>query len=249
MESNSVELVAKVSTLSTERQRLLTPMVEALQQEFEVERPGPSWLATDAFVESMGATLQLHHALSRESFTKDKFEYAMERILQHEGHAAELAGRGNPGHDITVDGEAWSLKTQADRTIKTDQVTISKFMELGKGRWEDESDLTALRARMIEHMQSYERIFTLRCLTPESDEIKQYELVEIPKTVLISSQDFPCEMKYDSRQTPKPGYCKVTIAGKPAFELYFDGGTERKLQVRKLQLTHCDVHARWTIKV
>lgn len=53
----------------------------------------------------------------------------------------------------------------------------------------------------------------------------------------------------DSRQNPKPGYCRVTVNGQPAFELYFDGGTERKLQVRKLQVSMCTVHATWDINL
>ncbi len=120
-------------------------------------------------------------------------------------------------------------------------------MELGKGEWVTEDDLYGLRDRMFAHMQSYERIFTLRCLTPNSVTTKVYQLVEIPKRLLYLASDFPCEMMHDSRQNPKPGYCRVDEGGLPAFDLYFDGGTERKLQVRKLRVDLCNVHATWTV--
>jgi len=57
----------------------------------------------------------------------------------------------------------------------------------------------------------------------------------------------------NSRQNPKPGYGSVfdnssplgSAFGELKYELYFDGGTERKLQVRKLSKSLCKVHANW----
>ena len=53
-------------------------------------------------------------------------------------------------------------------------------------------------------------------------------------------------MRHESRQTPKPGYCDVRDeAGALLFRLYFDGGTERKLQVKDLVKSTCLVHGEW----
>lgn len=49
-----------------------------------------------------------------------------------------------------------------------------------------------------------------------------------------------------SKQTPKPGYCHVNdVNGNEKFQLYFDGGTERKLQIKNLDKGFCVVHAEW----
>jgi hypothetical protein len=71
-----------------------------------------------------------------------------------------------------------------------------------------------------------------------------YELVEIPKTILQRAREGILELKADSEQYPKPGYCRVSgDDGSPMFELYFDAGSERKLQVKNLDKRFCAVHA------
>jgi len=53
-------------------------------------------------------------------------------------------------------------------------------------------------------------------------------------------------MRHQSKQNPKPGYCSVTDdEGNVKFKLYFDGGTERKLQIKNLRKDLCIVHATW----
>ncbi|HVL69265.1 MAG TPA: hypothetical protein VM364_18555 [Vicinamibacterales bacterium] len=212
---------------------------------------GKAGFATLDFVHRFGDALRLHHLFSHEPFTKDKFEHAMVAALNQTGHKATLAPRGNPGHDLTVDNERWSLKTQADRNIKRDTLHISKFMELGKGRWETVADLAGLRDQMLHHMRSYDRIFSLRCFrTPMIGNVIQfeYELVEIPKSLLLRAKDGELRLVESSKQTPKPGYCTVTGKSRLLlFQLYFDGGTERKLQIKELGKSSCTVHATWRI--
>jgi len=217
---------------------------------------GTSWwvnpnsdFASDEFAVEFGDILWLHHNASVEPVRKDKFEFALVDALNEVGYDAWKLPNGNPGEDIVVDGQPWSLKTQADRSIKRNEIHISKFMELGKGDWVTESDLMALRSRMFTHMESYERIFTLRCLTANDTGRFEYELVEIPKDLLLKARDSAIEMKTESRQSPKPALCQVFDADGLAFELYFDGGTERKLQIKHLKMRNCIVHARWGLTV
>ena len=150
------------------------------------------------------------------------------------------------GHDITVQGVPCSLKTQADKGIREDEIYISKFMELGKGHWSASvSDLRGLRDQFMRHMDSYERVFSLRCLAKEPTHWR-YELVEIPKAVLQEASTGKFTVCRDSKQSPKPGYCDVKDAdGDIKFQLYFDGGTERKLQIKHLRKDLCMVHAQW----
>lgn len=200
-------------------------------------------------VRDFGDAMRIHHSISDEPFTKDKFEYVLARVLRMSGHDVKLTGRVQRGHDISVDGVPISLKTQADKDIKRGSLWISKFMELGKGEWSnDPDDLVRLREAFLEHMHAYDRIFTLRTLKRGPNWL--YELVEIPKELLLSSEDGELEMKFDSRQNPKPGYCHVTTEdGDVKYQLYFNGGTERKLQIKRLDKDYCIVHATWSFTV
>ncbi len=242
------KLLDALAPLSTPRLGVLTRIVEAFASELVITQHPTSDFADGAFAQLLGDTLLIHHTLSNENFTKDKFEHGIVAALRGVGKRAELTPRGTHGADLLVDDERWSLKTQADRSIKPNAIHISKFMELGKGRWRNAADLEALRDRMFDHMKGYDRIFTLRALsaaTRYAQPFHEYELVEIPKSLLKRAANAPCVMKEDSRQNPKPGSCVVTRQGKELFELYFDGGTERKLQIRNLAKVECQVHATW----
>ncbi len=212
-----------------------------------LKRNPASDLITDCVLEMFGDALQIHHCFSREALSKDRFEYAFNRVLNQCGIESTLADKCNPGHDITIMGTPFSLKTQADRDIRRDFLHISKFMELGKGQWVNEEDLVGLRDRFFRHMEAYDRILQLRRLT-DSATLQEYELVEIPKALLQKSANCPPLMNHTSRQTPKPGRCSVIEHGRLVFELYFDGGTERKLQIQKLRKDLCFVHAEWGIR-
>ncbi len=187
----------------------------------------------------------MHHCLSREPFSKDKFEYALERVLKEAGISATMAPRGQRGFDIEIAGQKFSLKTEAAKAIRENTIHISKFMELGGGTWgSNPEDLIGLRAQFMNALNGISRILVLRALK-KGDPLFLYELVEIPKDLLLKAADGRLEMMTESRQNPKPGYCYVKEGGELLFSLYFDGGGERKLQVKGLQMSLCTVHATW----
>ncbi|MBA4302510.1 hypothetical protein [Algoriphagus alkaliphilus] len=197
---------------------------------------------------SFGDALMIHHAFSKEPFTKDKFEHALVTTANLVGIEADFAPRGFRGHDIIVENTKISLKTQADKSIKIDSIWISKYMELGKGDWSDQpSQLFGLVEAFTNHLKDSEKIWILRCLTKFPN--WKYELVEIPKDLLLRSRDGVLEMKLDSRQMPKPGYCSVYGgSGSLDFQLYFDGGGERKLQIKNLNKGLCKVIGEWSFE-
>lgn len=245
------ERIKRVSSalkrLNSWQLELVEQVVEQFQRPYIlIERFETSDIINECSLHYLGDILKLHHTFSREAFTKDKFEYALERVLNLCGKSAQLALRGNPGHDITINGVKTSLKTQADRSIRAHSLHISKYMELGKGEWVDSiKQLEGLREQFFEHMKSYERIFSLRCLSRKSDRW-EYELVEIPKSLFEEARNGTLRIVTMSRQTPKPGYCDVRGEnGVLKFQLYFDGGTERKLQIKNLRIEYCVIHARW----
>ena len=173
--------------------------------------------------------------------------YALERVLNLCGIPAALAPRGNPGHDITISGVRFSLKTQANKGISSRYLHISKFMELGRGTWTDqEEDFIGLREQFFRHMGSYDRILSLRRLRSTRTYSWHYELVEIPKTLLLEARNSVLRISHNSRQFPKPAYYDVVDSkGIGKFQLYFDAGGERKLQIKGLKKIHCIVHADW----
>lgn len=248
------DIIARVDKLAVALRELTQPQLEFIENIvarfreafIRIERHPESDLVDDRLLRDFGDVLRIHHCFSKESLSKDRFEYAFEKILNQCGVEAELAPRGNPGHDITIDGVPCSLKTQADANIKEDKLYISKFMELGKGRWSARvKDLEGLRDQFFEHMKAYDRIFSLRCLSKEPARW-HYELVEIPKELFEEAKDGKLSIRRKSKQSPKPGYCDVEgPRGEMKYQLYFDGGTERKLQIKNLRKDLCTVHATW----
>jgi type II restriction enzyme len=214
------------------------------------KHPNSDIITSDNQLLDFGNVLRLHHCFSREPFTKDKFEYALEQVCNRHGIEAKLAPKGNPGHDITIKGTNCSLKTEASRAIQLNKIHISKFMELGKGVWGDKvGDLHGLREQFLKHMRAYDRIFTLRCIEQGKPRFV-YELVEIPKALLEESKNGKFVMMHDSKQSPKPGYCTVSdLNGGIKFQLYFDGGTERKLQIKSIDKKLCKVHGLWAFEI
>lgn len=248
------ELVNLLSGLSPRQLQHVRNLIVALREGTQYEINPDSDFANAEFAESFGDQLIAHNQGSGIPLTKDKFEWAMVQALRDADHEASKLPNGNPGEDILVDGIPWSLKTQADKNIKVDWIHISKYMELGKGSWESATDISALRQRMFDHMRRYDRIFTLRCFPrvpqPDGGLAYTYELVEIPKPLLLLARDWPIEIQEKSRQTPKPAYCRVfDRTGAQLYSLYFDGGTERKLQVKHLSKAACILHATWSFTV
>lgn len=239
-EELSAEIVQALPALTPGQLKTIKAMVLALGAQRTFWRSPDSDLVTQEVLDNMGDQLLAHHAGSHQALTKDRFEHALESALNKSGIQAQLACKNNPGHDITIANVPVNLKTEAAANIKMDSIHISKWMELGKGMW----DLALLRNLFLKHMEGYERIFTLRCLRKDSG--LYYELVEIPKKLMLEATHCRFEIKTESKQKPQPGYGYVEGGGIQKYALYFDGGTERKLQIKKLRKDLCKVHATWT---
>lgn len=245
----------RLNNLTRGQLKWINTLIDQFLTPHTFKRAPDSDIITQEILEDFGDALRDHHSFSTQAFTKDRFEYALETIMNENGIPAKRAETGNPGHDINIRGIPFSLKTQADKNIKATHIHISKFHELGKGNWGDNvEDLKGLRQQFFNHMKSYERILTLRMIEKPPPTWK-YELVEIPKSLLLEAKDGEFEMMHASTQHPKPGYCRVyekklDLFGKEKmaklkFALYFDGGGERKLQIKALDKSLCKVHAEW----
>jgi hypothetical protein len=237
-------ILARLNNLDPALQRRMMDMIIALEINKTYWRHPASNFVTDDFLNNFGSRLIMHHAMSKQPLTKDRFEYAIEAAMNESGQHAELENnRTNRGHDITINNQRISLKTEASAAIRYDKIHVSKWMELGRGRWE----LPLLRDLFIEHMTGYERIFTLRAFKSQEHRI-DYELVEIPKNLMLEATNCELSECINSRQDPKPGYGYVRDQlGNAKFSLYFDGGSERKLQIKHLDKSLCFVHATWRL--
>jgi type II restriction enzyme len=237
------ETVEALRRLTQAQQEWVKSVIHTFGSTCQFLRTDDSDIVTDAVLASLGDRLLSHHANSRQALSKDRFEFALEAALNAAGIPARLVkSRTNRGHDITIREVPVSLKTEAASNIRDDIIHISKWMELGKGEW----NLASLWSLFLEHMQSYDRIFTLRHLKNDGQSIR-YELVEIPKALLLEAANCELEVCVDSKQNPQPGYGHVRDAnGQLKYSLYFDGGAERKLQIKHLRKDLCKVHATWT---
>ena len=242
------ELVHKIPSLTAGQIYWLDRVIQVFESPHTFQILD-SDLLDQTTLDNFGDALRIHHSFSAEPFSKDKFEYVLEKVLKMSGHDASLAPKGHRGHDITINGTRVSLKTQADTNIREGKIWISKFMELGRGQWGDNpKDLVQLRKAFLQHLQNYERIFTLRALDRAPH--WHYELVEIPRTLMLAAKNGKLEMQLKSKQFPKPGYCYVrSRSGNDIYQLYFDAGSERKLQVKNLLKNHCVVHATWNFVI
>ena len=136
-DTDRIEQIYKIlHTLSSSQIEAIENIVLQLTKPYTtITRLPSSDIVDNCLLYMFGDSLKIHHCFSKEPLSKDRFEYALERSSQLCGKAAILAPKGNPGHDITINGKAISLKTEASANIKAGRVHISKFMELGKGDW------------------------------------------------------------------------------------------------------------------
>lgn len=246
------QLAKRIAAMNDGQISLVSMIVDTFSQPITSSRNPSSDVVDAAVLEAFGDLLKLHHSLSAAYLDKTRFEVALERILTKLGRRSQrAASRTNRGHDITVNGQRWSLKTHGDSAIKADYLFISKFMELGGGRWGRTSlaDLAGLRDQFLRHLEGYDRIFQLRYFRKAAsgnDETHTYELVEIPKALMLEARTGSLSWAERSRTNPRCGYCSVADAkGSIKFRLYFDGGGERKLQIKNLRKASCIVHAKW----
>jgi type II restriction enzyme len=238
-------LITAIPSLSDYRLQLVDNIIDVFQTEKNFIYFPSSKLVTHQVLEDFGDILRLHHSFSREPFSKDKFEYALERVLLEAKANVRLAPRGARGYDIEIESEHVSLKTEAAKSIRENTIHISKFMELGGGQWgDDPHDLVGLRSQFMINLGNIQRILILRALGKGAP-VYKYELVEMPKSILAKAANGRLEMMLTSRQYPKPGYCYVEEDGAVLFSLYFDGGGERKLQIKGIRKEHCIIHGIW----
>ena len=118
--------LARLARLNDDQIGLLNVVIDSFEQPIRSERLPDSDVISEKFLVAFGNLLKLHHSLSTDYLDKARFETAIEKICRATGRSADRPdNRCNPGHDITVDGVPWSLKTQGDLQIDLGQVFLN----------------------------------------------------------------------------------------------------------------------------
>lgn len=90
-------LLTAIPELSDYRLQLIDRIVRVFSLPRDFWKSKTSGLISERVLEDFGDVLRLHHCFSREPFSKDKFEYALESVLKTDGIDAVLAQRGQKG--------------------------------------------------------------------------------------------------------------------------------------------------------
>jgi hypothetical protein len=229
---------------------LLAEMAASLTRKVEVTTAAArSDLVCGDFVEDFANRLLLHHATNEERLNKKSFEYLFVASCKAAGRtASRVSLDDNPHADVVVDGVMFSLKTEASASISEGVITVSKLAE---ARWIRECRtgkdfLSGVRAKIVPHIESYERILTLRSFSV-GDRGVRYDLVEIPRELLLKMRNLR-EEDFAPRTSNNSTKATVTKDGRPAFSLRLDGSVE-KVTIANLSVSECITHARWLISL
>jgi len=250
-DSARTRLLDLVGSLEEPACAVLLSLGNALSSEVKETIDEQSDIVSDDFASHFRTRLQLHHAVTSEPLKKKTFEYAFQEASRATGRAAYMTESGtHPGHDLTVDGTRYSLKTEASSGIRNDCITISKFQE---ARWIREcitgDDFKRGIGAIMRHLANYDRIVTLRAFRIGGlVGMIRYDLVEIPHSLLsligdVAATDFAPRSKRSGGTS-----AIVKRNGKAAFRLRLDGSVE-KVTLSGIKIDHCVTHATWTVPI
>lgn len=237
--------VAALRQLTPIQVEVLTGIIAKFAEEQEGEHVRDDFLDADAF-EYFSTRLAAHHASSGVALKKENFEHILEQSFKRVGcDATTTKSKVHRGADLKVDGRFYSLKTEGDAKLDPRSITISKLME---ARWirdlRSRDDAPAqVRARILSHLQEYERIFILRSYGTE--ERVRYDLREIPKDVLALAADLDAAA-FKALSPSNGTSAEVRLNGRKAFTLRLDGSVE-KVTISGLDVELCPLHATWEL--
>jgi len=241
------ELIAVVTNLDAVQVELLTEVARTMQRRVEETVNPDSDFATPRFTANFRNRLLIHHATNEAKLTKKSFEYAFKGASEAAGQMGFITTSDTfSGVDVTINGVRFSLKTEASKDIRAEQITISKFTE---ARWIQQQttreDLAReAAARIPAHLNNYDRLLVLRAREMSGARLL-YEIVEIPLDLLrrvarLIAADF-------SARTAQGGSsARVIVEGRLAFTLRLDG-SDGKITIAGLQISFCVRHVSWVI--
>ncbi len=239
-------LLAAARQLPEARLGVLIDLAVALRRQVSTRAEADSAIATAAFAEDFSGRLLAYHAFHEQKLTKKTFEYVFCAASRAAGHNAVITTSSvNAGADVTVDGVAFSLKTEGAKSMSKSAITVSKLME---ARWirecrtpQDFAD--EVRSRVVDHLGEYERIITLRAF--EKPNYFDYDLVEIPVAILRLVEGLTAD-NFTPRTANGGSSARVLRDGEEVFTIRLDGSVE-KITISGLKTSVCTHHATWRV--
>ncbi len=236
----------------------LEPIVRWLRVQLDVELPPCDQSSPERFTmtrelaDAFGYQLRIFHAMhgDHEALSKKAFEYALDSAATSAGFRSSISDSATtPGADIMINGQGFSIKTEAGRSISKQVVFLTKLMESAwtKNLSSIPPFVEGIRANVLPRLLQPDRTLVWRChsrLTgPERR--AEYELLEIPKhyweaMATVREEDFTPLTAAGSTSAP------IRIGGKPIYTVSFDG-SDQKVQIRNLQVASCSFLGRWII--
>lgn len=225
--------------------------IETTPSSFTANEP-TTFEMTQSLAEAFGLRIRYFHALHSwgEALTKKPFEYALEAAAKEAGLSASIAQSATtPGADIVINGQGFSVKTEAGRSISSKMVFLTKLMESAwtKNLNEPEQFVEGIKTHVLPRVLLADRTLVWRCHSRLVDAVGQveYELLEIPRAFWAALAEVKAENF--TKLTPA-GSTSVAVLceGMPAYTLSFDG-SDQKLQIRNLPVSRCIAHGRWVL--
>lgn len=240
-------LDALMSRLTEEQRLVIEEVVRALLCPIVSSVSATSDICTLKFVHAFQSRLIVFQALNDDALSKKAFEYAFASAYRESTGKQVTVNRNSvmPGEDVVADGIKFSMKTEADRSIRSEVLKISKLME---ARWIRDCKtgrefLRGVQKNIVPHLNRYDRILVLRAIRAAGS--YEYRLVEIPKTVLLQMQNLIAS-SFSDRTANGTTRALVMADGVELFSLRLDGSVE-KVTIDRLRQDACILHGTWII--
>ncbi len=196
------------------------------------------------FLEALQTLVNMHHALyPRVPPQGIYFEALVEKAFRNVRKPftpIEITGPNQPRHDLLVDDERLSLKTETGFGTNPEQVTITKLCTTEREPWAPD----VLVQRVLSHLDRYDLILMLRAVW--KDPLIHYQLVDIPVPLLKLIEH--AELRPVGRRKGRQSLgADVYGDGELVFHVHFDG-SDGKCQIRGLGLRFCNVLRDWDFK-
>ena len=207
--------------------------------------PDPSGIFEEGFLIAIKTLVNVHHsiyphvppqgiyfeALVEQAFNRAKKPYTI----------IEGSGRNLAGHDLLVEGQKISLKTETGKGTNPDLISITKLCTTEREPW----DAPTLIERVLAHLSRYDVILMLRAIWRLP--LIHYQLLEIPidSLRLIETAELQGVGKRKGRQSLG---ADVLLADQVIFHVHFDG-SDGKCQIRNLRVSNCALLEEWDTKI
>lgn len=154
----------------------------------------------------------------------------------------EGTARNAATHDLLVDDQRLSIKTETGQSTKARTITITKLCTTEKEPWAPD----ILVSGALAHLGRYDLILMLRSVWSLSVVHYQLLLIDVAWLQRMESAVFVVVGRRTGRQSF--GADVVDAAGDPLFRVHFDA-SDGKCSIRNLRVSDCQMLSEWDIRV